>query len=183
MHTKLLQKTRDGDRRAAEALVRAVSPKIFALAYRMFKNQADAEEVVQEALLKLWKVIPQWEFGKAKVETWLYRVTYNLCIDKLRASKKYIAEEIGDDHAADNISAEQGLIMSQSVNSLGASIEALPSRQKSAIILTYYEGLSAKEAGAIMDISVEAIESLLARAKRKLKEVINKQEFSDGLVN
>ena len=73
--------------------------------------------------------------------------------------------------------------MSQSVNSLGASIEALPSRQKSAIILTYYEGLSAKETGAIMEISVEAVESLLARAKRKLKEVLNKQEFSDGLVN
>ena len=183
MQTKLLQKTRDGDRRAAEALVRAVSPKIFALAYRMFKNQADAEEVVQEALLKLWKVIPEWEFGKAKVETWLYRVTYNLCIDKLRAAKKYIAEEIDDNHVSNSISAEQSLIVFQSASSLGASIETLPSRQKSAIILTYYEGLSAKEAGAIMDISVEAVESLLARAKRKLKEMINQQEFSDGLVN
>jgi RNA polymerase sigma-70 factor (ECF subfamily) len=183
LHSKLLQKTRDGDRRAAEALVRSVSPKIFALAYRMFKNQADAEEVVQEALLKLWKVIPEWEFGKAKVETWLYRITYNLCIDKLRASKKYIAEEIDDTHAADNISAEKTMIISQSVSQLGASIENLPSRQKSAIVLTYYEGLSAKEASAIMDTSVEAIESLLARAKRKLKEELNQQELSDGLVN
>ena len=156
---------------------------MFALAFRMLRNQSDAEEVVQETLLKLWKMLGEWEFGKAKVETWAYRVVYNHCIDKLRRANKFIAEEVDDNQPAPTLNPEQNLMQDQLKSEFATILEQLPSRQKSAIILTYYEGLNAKEAGAIMDISVDALESLLARAKRKLKTLLNPQILGDGIVN
>ena len=73
-----------GDRSAAQQLTERLMPKIYSHAYYRLGNIADAEDVTQEAFLKLWKIAPNWKYEKAKVSTWLYRVVYNLCKDRYR---------------------------------------------------------------------------------------------------
>ena len=80
----LLPRIKDGDRAAAALLVDQYLNRIVAYAFRMLGDRAEAEDVAQEALLRLWRAAPGWRAGEAKVSTWLYRVTANLCTDRLR---------------------------------------------------------------------------------------------------
>ncbi|MEM1235212.1 MAG: RNA polymerase sigma factor [Pseudomonadota bacterium] len=157
----------NGDAAAARSLTLRLAPRIFAHAQRLLQDRAEAEDLTQEALLRLWKIAPKWRQGDAKVTTWLYRVTANLCTDRLRKVRPQgldAAPEVPDGAST----AVEGMIDRTRAEALERALGALPDRQRQAVVLRHIEGLGNPEIAEIMDISVEAVESLTARGKRAL---------------
>lgn len=164
----------NGDPTAGQVLVSRLGPRLFGYAARVLGDRAEAEDVVQEAMMKLWKIAPEWQQGDAKVSTWLYRVTANLCTDRLRRRKTRGAVDIDSiaEPEADLQSAVEQMTEKDRADALQAALDALPDRQRQAVVLRHIEGLSNPEIAGIMDIGVEAVESLTARGKRALKAAL-----------
>lgn len=156
-----------GDRDAARHLTARLAPVAYRLALRMLRDAAEAEDVAQEAMLRLWRVAPDWRNGEARVTTWLYRVVSNLATDRLRRRRN-----VGLDDAPEPVSAAPGpgeaLDQAARARALDAALATLPLRQRQAVVLRHLEGLSNPEIAAAMDVGVEAVESLIARGKRAL---------------
>lgn len=164
----------NGDPQAARLLTQRLAPRTFAFAMRLLGDGAEAEDVVQEAMLRLWRVAAEWRQGEAKISTWLYRVVVNLATDRLRARKRRPAVAIDEkvDPASDAPTAEASLIDMDRMTALQQALLALPERQRQAVILRHIEGLSNPEIAAVMEIGVEAVESLTARGKRALAQAL-----------
>lgn len=164
----------NGDPQAARLLTQRLAPRAFAFAMRLLGDGAEAEDVVQEAMLRLWRVAAEWRQGEAKISTWLYRVVVNLATDRLRARKRRPAVAIDEkvDPASDAPTAEASLIDMDRMTALQQALLALPERQRQAVILRHIEGLSNPEIAAVMEIGVEAVESLTARGKRALAQAL-----------
>lgn len=161
-----------GDRAAASALVLRHSARIFSASWRMLADRAEAEDATQEAFLKLWSRAPAWRAGKASVKTWLYRVAMNACIDRLRRRRRE-APLAQDYDAADAApAADISLMEAERARAVATALAALPERQRCAIALCHYEELTNIEAAAAMGISVDALESLLARGRRALRAAL-----------
>lgn len=160
-----------GDRMAMQALVSAHSPAIYRLAYRMLNRAEDAEDVTQEAFLRAWKTLPGWK-PNAKLSTWLYRVTLNLCYDRLRKPREPLFAEPPETADAPTARPDAALQASQTRAAIETAIAALPARQRAALTLTALEGHSNKATAELMNLSVSAMESLLARARRQLKKTL-----------
>jgi RNA polymerase sigma factor (sigma-70 family) len=161
----------NGDTFAARELTERHLPRVLGFAARMLGgDRAEAEEVAQEAMLRLWRIAPEWRSGEAKVSTWLYRVVTNLCTDRLRGKKRRRAVGLEDapDVADGGRSVESVLVENDRMAALNAALETLPDRQRQAVVLRHIEGLSNPEIAEVMDIGVEAVESLTARGKRAL---------------
>ncbi len=157
----------NGDVRAAEALTLRLTPRVLGYAARVLGDRAEAEDVAQEAMLRLWRQAPDWRQGEAKVTTWLYRVVSNLCTDRLRKARGVALDAVPEPED-DTPGAEAGLQEAARARALQQALDALPERQKQAVVLRHIEGLSNPEIAQIMDIGVEAVESLTARGKRAL---------------
>ena len=173
----------NGDPNAARVLTLRLTPKVMGHAYRMLGDRAEAEDVAQDALIRLWKQAPDWRQGEAKVTTWLYRVVANLCTDRLRKQKPLDIEAITEPED-DSASAAEQIQQKSRLDALQAGLNKLPERQKQAVILRHIEGLPNPEIAEIMQIGVEAVESLTARGKRALAAALagRKEElgYSDG---
>ena len=163
----LLHRIKDGDRAAAALLVDQYLNRIVAYAFRMLGDRAEAEDVAQETFLRLWRRADQWR-AEAPLIHWLHRVAYNLCIDRLR-KKKPLSLDVTDEPADPAQNPAAALAGRQLGEAVRAAIQGLPDRQRAAIVLVHQEGLGNIETAAIMDLSVEAVESLLARGRRALK--------------
>jgi RNA polymerase sigma factor (sigma-70 family) len=165
----------NGDPAAARALTLRLTPRVLGYATRLLSDRAEAEDVTQEAMLRLWRVAPAWRQGEAQVTTWLYRVVTNLCTDRLRGRVRRRADALDDaPEVADGAAgAEAGLIEADRMAALQAALDALPDRQRQAVILRHIEGLTNPEIAAVMDIGVEAVESLTARGKRSLAAILS----------
>jgi|SRR5262249_30563741 len=167
----LMQRIAQGDEPAFRLLARRHARSAVGLARRIAGNEADAEEVVQEALLRVWVNAPRWR-PLASFRTWFYRVVVNLCLSRRRRVPFVALEAVPDpvdpapDPAAD-------LERRQADQLVGAAIGALHDRQRAAIALTYGEGLSNAETAAILETSVSSVEALLVRAKRTLREKLS----------
>lgn len=164
----LMAQVQHGSKDAFAVLVQRHSTRFYALAYRTVFHKAEAEDIVQEAFLKIWYNPALWKSGKgAKFTTWFYRVVLNLSIDhnkKKRAGALPETLEIIDEKD----SIETILIEKETTNRVERAIKALPERQQAALNLCFYEGVSNKEAAAIMGIHLKALQSLLMRAKKQL---------------
>ncbi len=169
-----------GEAAAARALARRLGPIAFAHAARMLGgDRAEAEDVAQEALVRLWRAAPGWEPGRAKVTTWLYRVTANLCIDRLRRARGLPLDAVPEpEDPAPGPAA--GLQQQARVAALQGALNALPERQRQAVILRHIEGMGNDEIAAIMDIGPRAVESLTARGKRGLTELLGGRRIELG---
>lgn len=175
----LMRQVAGGDRVASRRLVERHAPKLFGLAYRMLRDRALAEDVVQEAFLRLWRQADRWR-PDARIQTWMYRVVHNLCIDELRARKRLSDEDPPDrpDPADGPLATEHKGQVTMQVN---AAILDLPPRQRAAVTLVYHQELSNISAAEIMGVTVEALESLLVRARRNLrKKLATKKEDLTG---
>lgn len=157
-----------GDTDALRALTRRYLARIVALASRTLGDADEAEDVAQEAFLRLWKFAPQWRRNEARVGTWLHRVALNLCLDR-RARKR---EELGDPpDAVDPAPGPAGeLGRRETAELVRAALDRLPETQRHALVLCHYQGMRNIEAAEVLGVSVEALESLLARGRRKLRE-------------
>ncbi len=158
----------NGDRQAASMLTLRLTPRVMGFAARMLHgDRAEAEDVTQEAMLRLWKIAPDWRQGEAQVTTWLYRVTANLCTDRLRKRRGVDLDSVPEP-ADDAPGAEARMIRADRAQALQTALDALPERQRMAVTLRHLEGLTNPEIAVAMEISVEAVESLTARGKRAL---------------
>ncbi len=174
-----------GDQAAAAALTARLAPRALAVALRMMGNRAEAEDITQEAMMRLWRMAPDWQPGKAQVSTWLYRVVSNLCIDmKRRARGGTLGLDDVSEPADNAASALETLQQQTRHDALQQALMQLPVRQRQAVVLRHIEELSNPEIADIMDIGVEAVESLTARAKRGLAKALaaRKEElgYTDG---
>lgn len=175
----LLAQMGQGDVRAARALTDQVTPMVYAHAFRVLGNGAAAEDVTQDALLRLWKIAPQWDGTKAKVTTWLYQVTANLCIDLLR-KKTHAGGDALEAVTDDSPSVEAKLQTQKRHDALQAALMELPDRQRQAVVLRHIEGFSNPQIAEILDLSVDAVESLTARGKRALAKILAAQKEALG---
>lgn len=171
-----------GDGRAARLLSERLVPRMLAYASRLLRgDRTEGEDVVQEAMLRLWRAAPGWRTGEAKVSTWLYLVVTNLCTDRLRKRRRQ-GEWPQDEPAAQDRPALEGLAENERLRALDEALAGLPERQRQAVVLRHIEGLGNPEIAEIMDIGVEAVESLTARGKRALVERLagRKEELGYG---
>lgn len=158
----------NGDPSAAQILTRRLAPRVLGYASRLLGgDRAEAEDVTQEAMLRLWKQAPKWRTGEAKISTWLYTVATNLCTDRLRKRRSVDIDAI-EEPADDTPSAVDGMIQADRATALQDALNTLPERQRMAVALRHLEGASNPEIADILEISVEAVESLTARGKRAL---------------
>lgn len=137
------------------------------LATRMLNDASEAEDVTQETFLRAWKALPTWQ-PRAKFSTWLHRVALNLCYDRLRKRRELTMEFLPERVDPALTPAEQ-VDQTQRVQAVQQAIAALPERQAAALTLCALQGHSQSDAADIMEISVDALESLLARARRTLR--------------
>ena len=176
----LLEAYAAGDTDAARSLAVRYTPLVCAHAVRMPNDRAEAEDVAQEAMLKLWRRAPAWDAeGGASVRTWLYRVTANLCIDRLRKTRPGgMPDDL--DIPDDGPGAEALLQAKARKLALDEALMQLPDRQRQAVVLRHIEGLGNTEIAQIMDIGPRAVESLTARGKRSLTALLSGQRTGLG---
>ena len=168
-----------GDAAAARVLAVRLTPMLMGYAYRILKDRAEAEDVVQETMLRLWRAAPGWQAGQAKASTWAYRVAGNLAIDQLRKRRSVDLEAAGEPEDGQPSVAEQMQDRARQV-ALSEAIAELPDRQAAALTLRHFEGLSNSEIAEALDVGVEAVESLTARAKRKLAQILGSRKKELG---
>ncbi len=169
---ELMQAVCMGDRAAYQILVKKHLKSISHYAYRLLGNQKDTEDITQEVFLRLWMNAKKWKSDKSKLTTWLHRIAHNLCIDYLRKHGRVQTQESFDEEDFASL-PETGAANDtggDKLRLLQEAISTLPENQRSALTLCHYQGFSNKEAAAIMNISVKALESAIARAKRSLRE-------------
>jgi len=168
---ELLSRVAGGDPAASRALVARKLPRLMSLAGRMLGDPAEAEDVAQEAFLRIWKQAPKWRPGEARFDTWLHRVALNLCYDRLRRRRELAFAE-PPDRPDEGPGPDRGLEASDTGRRVSAALQALPDRQREAIVLCHYQELGNIEAAAVMGVSVEALESLLGRGRRALRAAL-----------
>ena len=166
----LMARIARGDERAYRVLTRRHVPAMLGLARRVLNNAADAEDVVQEAMVRVWTYAPRWQ-PLAAFRTWLTRVVVNLCLDRKRKAPWVALEAAGEivDPAA---GATEQAETDERERLVAAAIEELPARQRSAIVLTYREGMSNAQVAEILDTTVSAVETLLVRGKQNLRRAL-----------
>lgn len=173
--SELLDKLAIGDETAFRMLVERHIDRAYAIALRIVGNAADAEDVVQDTMLKIWSHRGRWQHGRAKFSTWLYRVISNRCIDLRRKPRNENVETVPE--VADGQPGAVEIIERNELNDmLELAMQRLPEQQRIAVILSYHESMSNGEIAQVMDTTVAAVESLLKRGRQQLRQLLRKHE-------
>ena len=140
---------------------------------RMLLERQRAEEVLQETLMKAWREAARYDPDRARLSTWLHQIAHNLCIDILRRQRREQPLKENADTIIDSDQSPESLVQTQETQrQLTSAVSALSERHRTALILTYYQSLPNRDVAQIMRISVRALESLLVRARRELKTIL-----------
>jgi RNA polymerase sigma-70 factor (ECF subfamily) len=172
---ELLNRLASNDEAAFRLLVERHIDRAFAIALRIVGNRADAEDVVQDTMLKVWTHRGKWQHGRAKFSTWLYRVISNRCIDLHRLPRTDNVDAVPEpmDAQPDVVSAMQ---RDEVTRMLENAMQRLPEQQRVAVILSYHENMSNGEIADVMDTTVAAVESLLKRGRQQLRDLLRRHE-------
>jgi RNA polymerase sigma-70 factor (ECF subfamily) len=172
---ELLDRLATSDEEAFRLLVARHIDRAYAIALRIIGNAADAEDVVQDTMLKVWTHRGQWQHGRAKFSTWLYRVVSNRCIDLRRKPRTENVDAVPE--VADGQPDASSIIERNEVKDLlDTAMLRLPEQQRVAVILSYHENMSNGEIAEVMDTTVSAVESLLKRGRQQLRELLRRHE-------
>ena len=167
----LMPRVGAGDQAAYTVLVERHLARNLGFAARLLGDRAEAEEIMQEAFLKLWRGAANWQPGGARFTTWFYRVVLNLCIDRQRKRR---GRHVPLDDAGDQPDGRQGADAHIHDRQVGRQIDGalaqLPERQREAVTLCYLQGLSNREAADVLQVNIKALESLLTRGRTALKQ-------------
>lgn len=167
---RALARARNGDAAAAAHVVRTLAPRLVRVAARILADPAEAEDVAQETLARVWIKAPGWNlFGPARIETWAHRVAINLSVDRLRRRARLDVTDTPPEQEDAGPAPGAGIEARETADAVQAALAALPDRQRVALTLVHFEELPGREAAATLGITVEALESLLARARRTLR--------------
>lgn len=157
-----------GDAGACDRLVRRHLGRIVGFATRLLGDRAAAEDVAQETFLRLWQHARRWS-PEARLTTWLHRVALNLCLDRRARRREAPLDDVPD--PPDPAPPMTDVLQQQAVaRHVQAAMQTLPRSQRAAIVLCHYQGFRNRDAAEVMGVSVEALESLLARGRRALRE-------------
>ena len=167
----LLRAIAGGDGAACRTLVDRHLPRLHAMAARLLDDASEAEDICQDAFVKAWEVAPKWTPGRARFGTWLYGVALNGCRDRLRRRRPHDPDAL--EALADEGTGPSGqVVAADTATAVRRAIAALPDRQREALVLCHFQELPQAEAAGLLDTSVEALESLLARARRTLRDTL-----------
>ncbi len=185
---ELLKLIAQADKIAFSQLMERHLGAIILFAMRYFPQRSDAEDIAQETFIRLWCKAPVWQDKGASVKAWLYRVAYNQSIDQLRKQRVEYNPDCDENIVDESAFIEKLMDTEDRLAVQKIALAALPERQKTAIALCAIKGFSNGEAAAIMGISLDALESLLARGRRKLKKMYSQIEqqqndFETGVIN
>lgn len=164
----LVLRVGEGDAAAYQELVKTYAARLHHFALRLTRNAAEAEDIVQETFTRLWLHAGDYD-PSGRLTTWLHRIAHNLAIDRLRARGRLT--ELDEESAPTSGGQSQHTLLDakRQAEALHRALDALPERQSTAIVLVHLHGLSGTEAAQVLGVSEEALESLLARARRALK--------------
>lgn len=171
---ELVRRVGAGDPAAVQTLVARKLPRILSLAARMLGDAAEAEDVAQETFVRIWRHASSWRRGNARFDTWIHRVTLNLCYDRLRRRREWVTDDLPE--VADPAPLPDAGDETQRIEQ---ALQTIAPRQREAIVLVYYQEMSNIEAAATLEISVDALESLLARGRRALQMILAKDGVHD----
>ena len=167
--TALIARVGNREPGAIREIVARKLPRIVALAARMLGDRDEADDVAQEAFLRIWNIAPKWRRGEARFDTWLHRVTLNLCYDRLRRHRETTVSDDLPEQADVAPLPDERIEAAHANERIATALAKLPARQREALVLQYYQELSNSEAAELMGIGIEALESLLVRARRSLR--------------
>lgn len=167
----LVEQVCRGDQRAFACLAERHGGRFRAIALRTCGDQTMAEEMVQEAFVKLWTRPDLFDGSKAKFTTWFHRVVVNRCLDELRRKRPDRLPE-GFDITDGRPSAEALIGIESSSKQVYGALATLSERQRNALTLSYLDGYSNNEAADIMALNIKAYESLLVRARAKMRDAL-----------
>ena len=183
---ELMSRIAQGDEQAFEILVHRHQKRILNLIYRFIGDRIRAEDVAQEVFLKVWRAAKEYKAG-AKFTTWVYRIATNLCLDTLKSAyhkQSFVYRDDIDEgtdgkkerssFANTTLSPEDTLIATEESNRIFAALLELPTNQRLAVILNRFDGLSYDEISNVLECSISAVESLLVRAKKNLREKLSR---------
>ena len=176
---RVMERFAAGDRAAARDLTDRFLPLCYRLACRLLSVRAEAEDVAQEAMVRLFAKAPDWQGERARISSWLYRVTANLATDRLRA-RPTLPIEAADAVPAPGPGPEAALTDRARLLALQAALDGLPERQRLAIVLSQIEGVPQAEVAQVMGCGIEAVESLVARGKKGLAAALGPQRGALG---
>lgn len=170
----LMDAIRKGDKGALNTLMTRHMRSIYAFALSLSRNPDDAEDLTQETFVRCWIKAHTYKPGRVKVSTWLHTLTRNAAIDAFRRRRWTLESESETlerslDNLPDDSSPEDALEEKDREDIFRTSLNSLPERQRTAVLLCYIKGFSNREAAAVLGISLDALVSLLARARRALK--------------
>lgn len=167
----LLTRIGDGDEAAFRLLVERHVDRAYGLALRILRSPSDAEDVVQDVMLKVWTHGGGWQDRRARFSTWLYRVVTNRCLDLCRRPKAKDIDEVPE--AVDEATGPLDAVHEGEVHGmLERAMGQIPGKQRIALILSYHDDLSNAEIADVMETTVQAVESLLKRGRQQLRQIL-----------
>jgi RNA polymerase sigma-70 factor (ECF subfamily) len=168
----LIQRTARSDEQAFEELVAKYERAVFNTIYRYIGTYDDVEDIAQEVFLRVWRHAGKFK-GRSKFSTWLYRITVNRCLSyrsKHRQAPVSLDGMVEKGTVPDSLQTHTDTAQRERVQTIHKTVDELPERQRIALVLSQYEGLSYKEIAATMKVSVGSVESLLFRARTALRK-------------
>lgn len=185
---RLVELALDGDSRAFELLMEKHESKMYAVALRMCKNREDAQDCLQDAMLRIYKALPSFK-GQSSFSTWAYRITMNTCLDDLRRKKVRQAQsldqmlEVGWSPVDENNSTERHIENSELKRNLSKAIQTLPEEMRAAVVLRDVQGFSYEEIASILSTNVGTVKSRISRGREKLREILSRNQELFGMTN
>lgn len=164
-----------GNDGAWAAIISANLPIVHRTAYRLVRDEQLAEDIAQESFVRLWKLAESWQ-PRGRISTWLCHVARNLAIDLIRRRSREQTEEVSEHLAAEGPTPLDTMAVRETDAEVSRAIAELPERQRAAIMLVHFGDCGGAAAAEIMGVSVEALESLLSRARRSLKAALSRKQ-------